>query len=190
MHALAEKNAIGESVAVPVDVSFDITNEELISMRALASLVGRSPRTVKRFINTYRLFKAMKIPPDTFGWTDDGAEEIDIKEQHVPIMVLLSVQVGYPDIAVRFFERMDKALNEDQNPDLGKLLEAWKREVPENGIERKKWLRAMDALASVHDLYGDRPALRDLTVDAFSPWLRAVSRFGFQEWMPSTEVNR
>ena len=40
-----------------------INEAELITMRALSRVVGRSPRTVKRFINTYRLFKAMRIPP-------------------------------------------------------------------------------------------------------------------------------
>ena len=34
-----------------VEVDFDVSEEELITMRALGRVVGRSPRTVKRFIN-------------------------------------------------------------------------------------------------------------------------------------------
>jgi predicted nucleic acid-binding Zn-ribbon protein len=192
--ALTEKVAVTESLGISLDIDFDIANEELTSMSALAPVVGRSPRTVKRFINTYRLFKAMKIPPSLSGWSDGGEEDYDILEHHVPIMILLSIQVGYPDIAVRFFDRVDRALNEGINLKLGELLEVWKseaqkKESPEKEAERNKWLKAIDALSSVTDLYGDRPALKDLTIDAFNPWLLATSRFGFQEWIPESPIH-
>ena len=179
-----ESQADLEDTEASFDSNFNITNEELISMRALGPVVGRSPRTVKRFISTYRLFKAMKIPQGEGGWTEDGIEEYDILEYHVPIMILLSIQVGYPDIAVRFFEHIDNALSQSDSDEFGALLEKWMANPPEKEIEKKKWIKAIKALLSVHDLYGEKSRPADLAVEAFNPWLLATSRFGFQEWIP------
>ena len=103
-------------------------------------------------------------------------------------MILLSIQVGYPDIAVRFFEHVDSALSRNDSSQLGALLEKWKASPPEKEVEKNKWIKAINALLSVHDLYGEKPRPADLTLEAFNPWLLATSRFGFQEWTPSKEL--
>ncbi|MDJ0655690.1 MAG: P-loop NTPase fold protein [Xanthomonadales bacterium] len=181
---IVESRSEPEHTNAAFDGNFEITNEELISMRALGPVVGRSPRTVKRFINTYRLFKAMKIPPGEGGWTENDIEEYDLLEYHVPIMILLSIQVGYPDIAVRFFEHIDSALSDSDVHEFGILLDEWSNSPPEKEIEKEKWTKAINALQSVHDLYGEKSHLADIDIEAFNPWLLATSRFGFQEWVP------
>ncbi len=173
---------------VPTQVNFKITGAELVSMRALSGVIGRSPRTVKRFINTYRLFKAMDIPMENGGWDEEESNENNIVNHHVPIMVLLAIQIGHPDIAVLFFEQLDKALSSDDSLSFGKFLEDIKEPPPESDAEKRKWLRAINALGSVSDLYAETPLLKDLNISALSPWLLGTSRFGFQEWVSRSDM--
>jgi len=181
-----QQNEEGSSKST--QINFEITKEELTSMHALANVIGRSPRTVKRFINTYRLFKTMNIPPGEGAWGEEEPDKNYIVEHHVPIMILLSVQIGYPDIAVRFFEKVDSALSEQDSGSFGELIIRWKDDAPESEAEKHKWQHALNALYSVHDLYGEVPSIKDLTISALNPWLLATSRFGFQEWVPSTDL--
>jgi len=172
-----------EESSKSTQINFEITTEELTSMRALANVIGRSPRTVKRFINTYRLFKAMNMPPGEGAWEDESGNNY-ISKEHVPIMILLSVQIGYPDIAVHFFEKVDNALSEQDSRSFGELIIDWENDTPKSDAEKHKWQHALNALYSVHDLYGDVSSIKELTISTLDPWLLATSRFGFQEWVP------
>lgn len=167
-------------------IHFDITSNELITMKALANVIRRSPRTVKRFINTYRLFKAMKIPGESADWNDPESNPEQIESKHVPIMILLAIQVGYPDLAVRIFEALDQALEKDDNQHLGDVLNLMATQTMADASETAKWRRAIGTLIEVNELYHNPPALRDLNIGLLNDWLQPTSRFGFQEFKPKS----
>ncbi len=176
----------GSNDSDTVDLDVGISEPELITMRALSRVVGRSPRTVKRFINTYRLFKAMRIPPGAGVPPDDSYGRDDIANFHVPIMVLLAIQIGHPDVAFHLFEGFNQALAQDDTQTVGKVIRHLEKNVP-GDVNPDKWQAALDSFFSVHDLWGDTPTLIDLGVSAFDFWLLGTSRFGFKEWVPSAE---
>jgi|GEM_PF-2566673 len=67
----------------PPDLS--ITHSELDNLKAVSVLVGKSPRTIKRFVNLYRLIRA------------HGSLEYDqenTEQEHLGIMLLLALQIG------------------------------------------------------------------------------------------------
>ena len=163
---------------------FEITSEELVSMRALARVIDRSPRTVKRFVRIYKLFKAMNISKEIGFLNEDELEEYNIEEDHVPIMILLAIQIGHPDIAVRFFRILDSALTTNDTQTMGQLLNEMKEQTIDNKAEKQKWQRALTALESITDLYGPFPRVSQIIISAFNPWLASTARFGFQEWTP------
>jgi hypothetical protein len=165
---------------------FDISEEELISMRALSRFIGRSPRTVKRFINTYKLFKAMRIPPGTGVGTDETYGPDDIATDHVPIMILLAVQIGHPDVAFQLFNAFDAALEADDSQSIGQVIKTLQTAVPSD-VNPDKWRAVLDSFYSVHDLWGDDPTLIDIGIAALDPWLLGTSRFGFKEWVPDAD---
>ncbi len=165
-------------------VDFSVSEEELISMRALSRVIGRSPRTTKRFINTYKLFKGMRIPPGTGATTSDPLSPLEMAENHVPIMILLSIQIGHPDVAFQLFAAFDEALEDDDSQTLGQVLNS--PYVPSDADSRK-WHTAIDSLKSVQDLWGETTQLVDLPIASLDDWLLGTSRFGFKEWVPAAE---
>lgn len=63
----------------------ELTPEEIADITALAGLVSRSPRAVKRFINTYHLLKVIEGDPT----------ELE------RVRVLLAIAVGRPSLGER-----------------------------------------------------------------------------------------
>lgn len=48
-----------------------LTPTEIVAMKQLASIVGRSPRATKRFVNIYRLLKAALPPKELRAFETD-----------------------------------------------------------------------------------------------------------------------
>lgn len=55
-----------QTLSVPADL-LQLTDNELGWLTSVAPLIGKTPRTVKRFLNTYRLLKARSPDPDEFA---------------------------------------------------------------------------------------------------------------------------
>ncbi len=173
---------------VIADSDFDIGDEELLTMHALARVVGRSPRTVKRFINTYRLLKAMMLHEMAEIAEETGADDSptgadQIREDHVAIMTLLAIQIGQPDTAVRLFECIDQALSDDDQQSFESFLEKQSRE---NGgtAQDGKWRDTIETLLAV----ARKPDSLGLDkIVSFDRWLVPTARFGFEEWEPRSE---
>lgn len=70
-----------------------ITQDEATTMSAVAPLVGTTPRTVKRYVNTYRLLKARARDPAVFDEPVDGIADHEI------VAFLLAVVTGHPALA-------------------------------------------------------------------------------------------
>jgi len=69
-----------------------ITPDEATAMSAVAPLVGTTPRTVKRFVNTYRLLKARTDDPAEFGRLQGGIGD------HEVVAFLLAVVTSRPAV--------------------------------------------------------------------------------------------
>jgi hypothetical protein len=72
--------------------SLAISLAEATAMAAVAPLVGMTPRTVKRFVNIYRLLKTRAADAAGFDTPRDGFGD------HEVVAFLLAVVTGYPSV--------------------------------------------------------------------------------------------
>lgn len=75
-----------------------IMRHELEFMNALSPILGESPRAVKRFVNVYRLMKALEEPRSATGFTSPKPFA-----DHQLVMFLLAVVTGLPAISARIW---------------------------------------------------------------------------------------
>jgi hypothetical protein len=78
--------------------ALSITAAEGAALAEVAPLIGRTPRTVKRFVNTYRLIKARVTDPDGFDHIDERG-----LGDHEAVAFLLAVLIGHPKVADELF---------------------------------------------------------------------------------------
>jgi hypothetical protein len=74
-----------------------ISRHELEFMSLLTPILGDSPRAVKRFVNVYRLMKALEEPRRA-GFADDRPGS-----DYQPVMLLLAVITGLPAVSAEFW---------------------------------------------------------------------------------------
>jgi hypothetical protein len=86
--------------------NLEITPDELQVMDQLAPVLGRSPRAVKRFVNCYRLIKASLKSAEL--------EKYMQAEDYRPVMLLLSVLTGMPDLSTIFFKSIMHPMSEEK----------------------------------------------------------------------------
>ncbi len=79
--------------------SLEIRDEELKCMDALAPLLGRSPRALKRFINTYRLIKVRAEDPVAYLRDDPPLAP------YRSVLLLLALSTGTPHTAAAFLDQ-------------------------------------------------------------------------------------
>jgi hypothetical protein len=89
LQATEERSA---RLPLPAEV-LHITPAEADAMSAVATLLGTTPRTVKRFVNTYRLLKARALDPERFD------EQVDGLGDHQIVAFLLALVTGHPQVA-------------------------------------------------------------------------------------------
>ena len=77
---------------------------ELEDMQRLAGLF-RTPRAVKRFVNTYRLVRALVKQTELEEFEGTAAEPGTYRWA----MLLLAVMAGYPNVALRFVQHLGEA---------------------------------------------------------------------------------
>ena len=146
---------------LPAEV-MQITPREAEAMSKVAPLIGTTPRTTKRFVNTYRLLKARALDParfDAVGPTTAhppaGSAPLG---DHEVVAFLLSVVTGHPDASGAVLPALLQAAP-------GMTAAAALTELTDVDAVRD-WLQA-------HPRYGSAPAER------FAPWVREVSRVSF-----------
>jgi hypothetical protein len=141
---------------------------ELRSMHALAPLVGRSPRSVKRFANVYRILRAAKTPAELARFVGDG----NAPGEYGFVLLLLAIITGAPTVSTEVFRYVAHADGEELLPALAERI---RTSPPSGDGEAGEWIRACDAIGATGvRLTGSKAA--DL-----QPHLRAVSRFSFRE---------
>ncbi len=92
---------------------------ELRDMNRLATLF-RTPRAVKRFVNTYRLVRVMVRPTELRHFEGTRAEP---GEYRWP-MLLLAVVAGFPNVGLRFVLTLDRLVATNPNLSMDEFLSA------------------------------------------------------------------
>ncbi|TQV85373.1 P-loop NTPase fold protein [Aliikangiella coralliicola] len=149
--------------------SLDISEHELDYMKVLGGIVGRSPRTVKRFINLYRLLKA----------SDERAHSISFSSQsggfYAP-MFLLAVLCGRPRVSEHFFSIIRNASRDSS------LTDCWannkEKDFGTGSITGSHW----QAFSLSMDNYLSAGSNRHFSVGELVSWLNDVARYGYREW--------
>lgn len=78
-----------------------ITASEYDFMKLLKSLLGETPRSVKRFVNTYRLIKAIALEKNPQFLNEDK-----FPADYQCVLLLLVILTGLPAISREFFQRL------------------------------------------------------------------------------------
>lgn len=128
------------------------TPAEAAAMAVVAPLVGATPRTVKRFVNTYRLLKARVDHPADFDDERDGIGD------HEVVAFLLAVVTGRPEEAAPLLSALSIAAE-------GCLIEAVEDAEPAPAAIGR-WLASQPR-------YANAPRYR------FAAWGPEVARFSF-----------
>lgn len=113
-----------------------ITTDELTFMQsdAIVKLVGRSPRTAKRYVNTYRFFRASLAEEELEEYLTSSPARYEI------VLTLLAIVVGAPDVSLEAFAEIKEGVSANGT------LEAFVNRVINRGDE---WARVADALAAL-----------------------------------------
>lgn len=140
----------------PKPRTLQLTEEERQYMVELASVIGRSPRSVKRYVNCYRLLKSALDREELARANHDG--------RFRTIMLLLGLVTGLPDIAPALLADLRQA-------EKTKAPVAWAHEAAKrlNLQKRERWNSLLPAFTQLQHVQTIRPLVEaaDL-VDRFS----------------------
>jgi len=158
--------------------------KERNAMIALSRVIGRTPRTLKRFVNVYRIIKA--------GLDDDRLEAFmgtgPSDAQYTAVLVLLGVAHGAPDVAPAFFRELKQEHEktvENNEKDMG--LKAFLNQVltlPPTADESLS--RAWSGL--IGELLRASKDADDIPLSVLRDWLPVIVRYTFQLGRLSEEV--
>ncbi len=138
------------------------TRPELEYMGRLGVLMGRTPRSVKRFVNIYRLLKASHVEAQTPGFL--GSD----REFRGPLF-LFAVMTGHPRAVRRFFSVIFEDSTNGSIAELRKSLPTY---------DDRYWERLTKAL----EAFDEQSPPDTLEVSLLKIWLPHVVRFSYQEW--------
>jgi len=133
----------------------------------LSPLLGRSPRSIKRFVNVYRLIKAGLAPAELAGFARPAPHGLP---PHEAVLLLLAVDTGMPGLSRDLYEALAERIgSKDGVHELLRWLDARHQDQPQPEWRRlREWLdrerRRLDA-AAMHSL---------------ADWAPRVSRYSFQ----------
>jgi hypothetical protein len=174
-----------EDERTPPDLTpagLEITRTEFDSISDLAPLLGRSPRTLKRFVNVYRLIRVGLSPWERELFLSDAHGLPDYRA----VLLLLAIDTGAPKVATPFFNTVRELMSSiplepprdkkskagAQRQGLSALLERLDQDDEINGLE--EWHRVggwLHARLQNHALPDD--------VSRIARWIPRVSRFSF-----------
>jgi hypothetical protein len=116
---LVQDASAHRQMPIPGTEVLAIREFELAFMDELAPLLGRSPRALKRFVNTYRLVKASLSPAEQVAFLrrDDG-----VMSDFQIVLFLLAVDTGLPDVSLQLFNGISRGrLFPSERPGSGEL---------------------------------------------------------------------
>ena len=178
----------------PKASKFDLSPESLLLDRsernlmvAIGNIIGKSPRTVKRFVNIYRIIKAGLDAERlaAFKGTDGR------KAEYPAVLVLLSIAHGQPELTPTFFRALK--LRYEKKPNL--TLKTFIGEAPyhnqgpaEYPVQiddelKEGWAHLIDNL----NTFCDEQKI-DIPLETLNKWLPVIVRYTFQLGRLSGEI--
>ena len=148
----------GEGLAAPTE-SLKITEAELQFMDEVAPLMPRTPRSVKRFVNIYRLYKAALSHPALARFVGTPDRPGNFRA----VQVLLALVTGAPRFAQRVFRELHGREGGPANR-LSDLVESF-------GDGDETWQTTLEALREFSH------GKNDLEIDALREVSTLVSRY-------------
>lgn len=164
----------GASAARGASAAVDLTPERLVlkdhevrAMQDLAALVGRSPRAVKRFMNSYRLLRIQVDPAEarTFLPREEGGAD---GYRHA--LLLLAIVCGAPDVADALLLELSKRR---ATGTLGEWLD--RLALSTRAHRSASWPLARKAV----EAHLGGPLVDASALDALVPFVDDASRFSF-----------
>ena len=159
--------------------SLEVRDFELDCMRDLAPLLGRSPRALKRFVNTYRLTKASLTPSERTAFVRRVNESSDFE----CVLLLLAIDCGLPALSSVFQEVLRSLYSSDEGngasarvlntPGVSKLVSALNRD--ERTKSSREWQCVKLWLAERRNSSG-----RELDLVRLAGWTSRVARYSFR----------
>jgi hypothetical protein len=139
-----------------------ITSNEMKFMQAIGFLIGESPRTIKRYINIYRIIRTHS----KFEFVDNNEYE-----HYCAAMTLLGIITGTPEFAKIFLK---KIYTEPDTNKFGIFINDYLKD--NKSIELK--LKKLNELIIEDDLL---KKLGYITLDKFKKNIPLISRFSFRD---------
>jgi hypothetical protein len=109
--------------------TLQITENERQYMLDLAPIIGRSPRAVKRFINCYRLAKAM-LEPGNLEWF--SPDDQNAEGNFHCTMFLLAMVSGAPEVATLILDSLKRSSEKTST----KWLDDFRKSPPDHDDSR------------------------------------------------------
>jgi hypothetical protein len=120
--------------------SLTLTDAEVQFMMKLTTLIGRSPRAVKRFLNCYRLIKVGLTPAELKVFMGGDSEQV----RYAPVMLLLGIITGAPSVSLYIIEELEEYSRSKKTMNLNTLL--LKLEENPEVKRQQDWLRVREIL--------------------------------------------
>jgi hypothetical protein len=148
--------------------SLDLRERELNFMEALAPILGRSPRSVKRFVNIYRLIK-VSLP--SHEQVEFLKEDIIIS-QYQAVMFLLAIETGLQALSSTMLGMlMDDFNSYGKAP---KFFKEFLETLSDDSSKREEIIRLQAWLVDNSVNYWGK-----LEISKFSNWAPLISRYSF-----------
>jgi hypothetical protein len=171
-----------------------ISPVEAMALAEVASLVGTTPRTVKRFVNTYQLIKARAEDPAAFAAKEGLADPAGI------VAFLLAVLTGRSAVAHRLFraivdaaagsslQAVVKTLQPPPATSATQAVDPIDPVAPVAGPDRSAAPVADPAereeLQGIQDWLTRHPAHANILAGTAADWVQEVARFSFTTATP------
>jgi hypothetical protein len=153
--------------------SLKLEGKEKKAMMALVKVIGRTPRTLKRFINVYRIIKAGLKDEKLNSFKGTGDSDGEFRT----VLVLLGVAHGSPEVAPVFFRKLREKHEQlvESKKEIGfKGFLAELKDDPSKDV-LDGWTPLVEELLEFADNYTD-----DIPLVALRRWAPTVVRYTFQ----------
>jgi len=159
-HVITEKERTARKERKALSGLVTVSDDEVLFMQCITFLVGDSPRTIKRFVNIYRLIRAHS----RFRFIDSNRSD-----HYFAAMVILGILTNYPDNARHFFNFLRR---EKDSTLFGKACQSYRdihgRDKP---FPKKCWDEVPGAAAQ---------QLMNINVGKFKVNIDLICRFSFR----------
>ncbi len=143
-----------------------VTADEIEFMKLIGSLIGQSPRTIKRYVNIYRIIRTH---------SEFELRKTSEIEDYCAAMILLAILTGLPDKSGDIFEKISAATAETL---FSKFFTDYTGTVDEADPDKL----ILDQMATLMANQGSLREIGSMRLDRFRANIRLVKRFSFRNY--------